>query len=222
MNRFVIIAAGGKGLRMNTEIPKQFLEIQEKPILMHTIEAFAQYDSTMKILVVLPQEYLDTWKNLCEKNQFTTPHQMVLGGNTRFESVSHGLLMIQSEGIIAVHDGARPLVSTALIGRCFETAEKLGSAIPVCTMVESIRQRVGNGTKSIDRNEFVAVQTPQVFNSIILKMAYKQAQPKNYTDDASLVEQFGITLNTVEGDRSNIKITESLDLKLAALLLESR
>ncbi len=222
MNRFVIIVAGGQGLRMNTEIPKQFLDLQGKPILMHTIEAFAHYDPTMKILVVLPQEHLDTWSNLCEKNHFTTPHQMVLGGDTRFESVSHGLLMIQGEGVVAVHDGVRPLVSTALIGKCFETAEKMGSAIPVCNMVESVRQRVGNGTKSVDRNEFVTVQTPQVFNSIILKMAYKQAQPANYTDDASLFEKFGIALTMVEGDRNNIKITEFLDMKLAELLLVSR
>ncbi len=221
MNRFVIIVAGGKGVRMNAETPKQFLELNGKPILMYTIEAFARFDENIKILVVLPQEHVATWRSLCIQFQFDLPHQLVLGGDTRFESVSHGLLMIHDEGIIAVHDGVRPLVSPALIGRCFETAEKLGSAIPVCNMVESVRQRMENGTKSVDRNEFVTVQTPQVFNSIILKMAYKQAQPKNYTDDASLVEPFGIALNLVEGERSNIKITEPLDLKLAEWLLAS-
>jgi 2-C-methyl-D-erythritol 4-phosphate cytidylyltransferase len=221
MNRFVIIVAGGKGLRMNAEMPKQFLAINGKPILMYTIEAFARFDANMKILVVLPQEHITTWRTLCEQFQFDVPHQMVLGGDTRFKSVLHGLLMIQSEGAIAVHDGVRPIVSPSLIGRCFETAEKLGSAIPVCNMVESVRQRIGNNTKNVDRNEFVMVQTPQVFNSIMLKMAYKQAQPKNYTDDASLVELLGIALNMVEGERSNIKITEPLDLKLAEWLLAS-
>jgi 2-C-methyl-D-erythritol 4-phosphate cytidylyltransferase len=221
MNRYVIIVAGGKGLRMNAETPKQFLKLDGKPILMHTIEAFVRFDANMKILVILPQEHMKTWKSLCTQFKFDLPHQLVLGGDTRFESVSNGLLMIQGEGVIAVHDGVRPLVSSKLIGKCFETAEKLGSAIPVCNVIESIRQRMGNGTKSVDRNEFVTVQTPQVFDSIILKTAYRQAPPKNYTDDASLVEAFGIALNMVEGERSNIKITEPSDLKLAEGLLAS-
>jgi 2-C-methyl-D-erythritol 4-phosphate cytidylyltransferase len=167
------------------------------------------------------QEHVKTWKSLCTQFKFDLPHHLVLGGDTRFESVSNGLKMIQDEGIIAVHDGVRPLASIELISRCFETAAKLGSAIPVCNMVESIRQRMGNSTKSVDRNEFVTVQTPQVFDSIILKTAYRQAPPKNYTDDASLVEAFGIALNMVEGERSNIKITEPSDLKLAEGLLAS-
>lgn len=219
MKRFAIIVAGGQGLRMNSETPKQFLLLNGKPILMHTIEAFARFDASMKIVVVLPQEHIGMWESLCAEFHFTLPCQLVLGGDSRYESVSHGLLMIQDEGVIAVHDGVRPLVSGALIARCFETAEKLGSAIPVCTMVESIRQRFINGSKSVDRNEFVTVQTPQVFNAMILKRAYKQAPPKNSTDDASLVEALGIAMNTIEGERSNIKITEPIDLKMAEWLL---
>lgn len=222
MRRFTIIVAGGKGIRMNSPILKQFIELRGKPVLMRTIEAFANFDSTMDLFVVIPVDQFKTWHDLCEKHQFTIPHRLVEGGNTRFESVSHALDQIHQDGIIAVHDGVRPLVSRSLIERCFETAEKMGSAIPTRTIVESLRQRTAQGkTIGVNREDYLFVQTPQVFNSIILKAAYRRVEPKNYSDDASLVDSFGIAINLVEGERRNIKITDPIDLKVAEWVLSN-
>lgn len=219
MKRFAIIVAGGKGVRMGTELPKQFLELDGMPVVMRSIEAFARFDAGMKIFVVLPQEHFNTWGKLCIKYHFKIPHQIVPGGDTRYDSVSHAVEMVQGEGLIAVHDGVRPLVSIDLIQRCFDMAEKMGSAVPASEIVESIRQRTDHGTKSVNRNDFFTVQTPQIFNSIVLKMAYRKAQPDNYTDDASLVDSFGIAVNIIEGERRNIKITNPVDLKVAEWIL---
>lgn len=218
MRNTTIIVAGGKGERMNAEIPKQFLEIQGKPILMHTLEVFHRYDYAMQLILVLPTVQIDFWRELCKKHAFMLPHEIVGGGQTRFHSVKNGLEAAQSKGLIAVHDGVRPLVNEETITRCFDNAQKLVAVIPVIDMVDSIRQVSENGNQSVDRAAYKLVQTPQVFDAELLRKAYKQEFSPLFTDDASVVESFGTKIYLVEGNRENIKITTEFDLKLAEIL----
>ena len=215
-----IIVAGGKGERMNAEIPKQFLEIHGKPILMHTLEVFRRYDASMELILVLPSVQIEFWKELCKKHAFDIPHQIVSGGQTRFQSVKNGLKATRSNLLIAVHDGVRPLVSIDTIERCFDEAEKSGAAIPVIDLVESIRQISENESFSVDRSAYKLVQTPQVFESELLKKAYEQEFTPLFTDDASVVEALGTKIQLVEGNRENIKITTEFDLKIAESLIK--
>jgi len=215
-----IIVAGGKGERMNAEIPKQFLEIHGKPILMHTLEVFRRYDASMELILVLPSVQIEFWKELCKKHAFDIPHQIVSGGQTRFQSVKNGLKATRSNLLIAVHDGVRPLVSIDTIERCFDEAEKSGAAIPVIDLVESIRQISENESSSVDRSAYKLVQTPQVFESELLKKAYEQEFTPLFTDDASVVEALGTKIQLVEGNRENIKITTEFDLKIAESLIK--
>ncbi|HRZ97473.1 MAG TPA: 2-C-methyl-D-erythritol 4-phosphate cytidylyltransferase [Paludibacter sp.] len=213
--RIALIVAGGKGERMNAEIPKQFLEIQGKPILMHTIEAFYRFDSHIQLILVLPAVQLKSWDMLCKKHAFSISHQIVTGGQTRFHSVKNGLEQVKGPSLVAVHDGVRPLVSTETIKRCFEAAEKFDAVVPVVDSVDSIRQITNNGSISVDRSFYKLVQTPQVFDAGLLKSAYEQEFSKLFTDDASVVEAFGKQIHLVEGNRENIKITTEIDLKMA-------
>ena len=215
-----IIVAGGKGERMNAEIPKQFLEIHGKPILMHTLEVFRRYDASMELILVLPSVQIEFWKELCKKHAFDIPHQIVSGGQTRFQSVKNGLKATRSNLLIAVHDGVRPLVSIDTIERCFDEAEKSGAAIPVIDLVESIRQISENESSSVDRSAYKLVQTPQVFESELLKKAYEQEFTPLFTDDASVVEALGTKIQLVEGNRENIKITTEFDLRIAESLIK--
>jgi len=217
--KIVIIVAGGKGERMQTEIPKQFLEIKGKPILMHTINQFRIYNSDIQLIIVLPVTQIEFWKDLCEKHNFKVPHEIIVGGSTRFESVKNGLKAVKIPSIIAVHDGVRPLVSVYTIARCFDEAEKNDAAIPVIELVDSIRQVTKSGNQSVDRNNFKLVQTPQIFDGELLKNAYQQEYSTFFTDDASVVESLGVTIKLVEGNRMNIKITNEFDLKLAEAYL---
>jgi 2-C-methyl-D-erythritol 4-phosphate cytidylyltransferase len=217
--KIAIIVAGGKGERMNANIPKQFLEIQGKPILMHTLEAFHRFDSAMKLILVLPALQIDFWRNLCSKHNFTLSHQIVEGGNARFYSVKNSLEAIKTPSLVAVHDGVRPLVSMETIQRCFDAAEEFNAAIPVVGLVDSIRQLTESGSVSIDRSSYKLVQTPQVFDAELLKKAYEQEYSALFTDDASVVEALGKHVQLVEGNRENIKITTELDLKIAEALL---
>lgn len=219
MKNTTIIVAGGKGERMNTDIPKQFLEIQGKPILMHTLEVFHRFDAAMQLILVLPSIQIQFWSELCKKHAFTLPHEIVTGGQTRFHSVKNGLQAVQSDGLIAVHDGVRPLVSVETISRCFVEAEKFEAVIPVIDMVDSVRQVTKNGNKSIDRTALKLVQTPQVFDGKLLKKAYEQEFSPLFTDDASVVEAIGKDIYLVDGNRENIKITTEFDLKLAETIL---
>jgi len=214
-----IIVAGGKGERMGTTIPKQFIEIKGKPILMYTIEAFLRYEVSLQIIVVLPAIQMEYWSTLCEKHKFNFTHKVVAGGETRFQSVKNGLSAIEHSGLVAVHDGVRPLVSIATIARSFDTSETLGNAIPVIDLVDSIRQITPTGNSSVDRTAYKLIQTPQVFDVETLKKAYKQPYSQLFTDDASVVESLGIKINLVEGNKENIKITTAFDLKLAEILL---
>lgn len=217
--KIAIIVAGGKGERMKADVPKQFIEIQGRPILMHTIEAFLGYDASLKIIVVLPQVQMEYWSELCKKHAFDVAHSIVAGGETRFQSVNNGLKAVKTSGLVAVHDGVRPLVSKATIARCYAEAQKNGNAIPVLELVDSIRHITPNGSISVDRAAFKLVQTPQVFNVELLKKAYEQPFSSLFTDDASVVESLGEEINLVEGNRENIKITTAFDLRLAEILL---
>ena len=215
----VIIVAGGSGVRMGTEIPKQFLLLAGKPILMHTITQFFLFDSSISIIVVLPETYVSQWKQVCDEYKFTIPHTIVVGGDTRFQSVKNALSKIFDTDLIAVHDGVRPLISQSVIARCFEVAAEFGSAIPVVPILDSLRQQTNDTSCNVLRENYFIVQTPQIFRSDWLLQAYEKPYESSFTDDASVVEMAGYKMKLTEGSRENIKITEPLDLKIAALLL---
>lgn len=220
MESSVIIVAGGKGIRMGRTIPKQFLPIGGKPLLMHTIEAFYRADRTIRIVLVLPSDQQNYWKSLCLQYDFVIEHTIVEGGETRFMSVRNGLKLIPLEGIVGVHDGVRPFVSQNVIKRCFCEAQSHGAVVPVIDMVESVRQISSEGSVAICRDQYKLVQTPQVFDSALLHKAYKQPFCSNFTDDASVVENLGEKIFLTEGNRENIKITTSFDLIIANALLK--
>lgn len=224
MKKYVIIVAGGKGLRMGGEVPKQFLPIGGKPVLMRTVEAFYQTDAETGIVLVLPQEQQSYWKNLCCQYDFRTPYILVDGGCTRFHSVQNGLQAIpdeDSDTLIAVHDGVRPFVSPRVIQECFEAATRWGAVVPVLDMVDSVRQlSEDGGSMAVDRSCLKLVQTPQTFRADILKNAYRQEFTERFTDDASVVEASGVSVALVSGNRENIKITTPFDLKIAEALLK--
>jgi len=215
----VIIVAGGRGERMNANIPKQFLLLGGRPILMHTIEAFYRFDNSMPLIVVLPLAQISYWEELCKKHAFTIRHTVVAGGENRFQSVKLGLSVVQLPALVAVHDGVRPLVSSSTIERCFGAADAYDAAIPVMDVVESIRQVDENGSKALDRTRIKTVQTPQVFDGELLTKAYDQDFSPIFTDDASVVEAYGKQVTLVDGNSENIKITTAIDLQIAEMLL---
>lgn len=218
MKNNVIIVAGGKGLRMGSELPKQFIPIGGKPVLMHTVEAFYKFDNNMNIILVLPVSHQDYWKQLCIEHNFTVPHTIASGGETRFHSVRNGLALVE-DGLVGVQDGVRPFASTEMIGRCFDAACDLKAVIPVINSTDSLRKMVDNEkSEIIDRSTIRLVQTPQVFHADILKKAYEIEYKDSFTDDASVVESMGIDIHLVEGETTNIKITTPLDLKIGELL----
>ena len=221
MNSYVIVVAGGSGERMKSDIPKQFIEIAGKPVLMHTIEKFRLYDNSIEIIVVLPENLMGYWNGLREKYSFSIPHKTAGGGATRFHSVRNGLELITGAGLVAVHDGVRPLVSIDTIGRCFETAAGLGNAIPVISPSDSLRMISGKGNKPLDRTGIKLVQTPQVFHTDLIKKAFLQDYRPEFTDDAMVLERTGECINLVEGNRENIKITTPEDLIIAESLMEA-
>lgn len=220
MKLYALIMAGGLGSRMNAEIPKQFLLLNNKPILMHTIERFANFGTAIEIVLVLPENQFGYWENLCEEYGFVVPHTLVAGGQIRFESVKNGLAALPDDGIVAIHDGVRPLVSRQTLARCFETANAKGNALPVVPVIESLRQIDNNTNTAADRSKFVTVQTPQVFKLREIKEAYQQPFNPLFTDDASVMERIGITIELVEGNIENVKITTPTDLCVAEVLLE--
>ena len=217
MNSFVIIVAGGKGLRMGGEVPKQFLPIGGKPILMHTIEAFRKALEGINIVLVLPVEQQGYWRKLCEEYGFHSPELIANGGETRFHSVQNGLALLpdDADAVVGVHDGVRPFVSSETIQRCYKAAAEGKAVVPVVPVVETVRQILPGG-KSITRprDEYRLVQTPQTFPLALLKEAYRQPFREAFTDDASVVEALGKEITMVEGNRENIKITTPSDLKM--------
>jgi 2-C-methyl-D-erythritol 4-phosphate cytidylyltransferase len=219
MKKFVIIVAGGSGKRMGTEIPKQFLELSGKPVLMHTIQVFHNFDPEGKIILVLPKDQQQFWKGLCMKHSFSLVHQVVSGGKTRFHSVQNGLSQIEGDGIVFIHDGVRPLVSIKTLDRCLKTAQESGNAIPVLPVIESLRKLEGEQNFSVDRSQYFSVQTPQSFRSEQILKAFEQKFDPAFTDDASVVEKADFPLFLVEGNRENIKITTPTDLIIAEAFL---
>lgn len=219
MIRTALIVAGGKGLRMGSDLPKQFLPIGGKPVLMHTLEAFWRYDAEMRLILVLPEVQQEYWRQLCDKYQFRLPHTIANGGETRFHSVKNGLALSADEGLIGVHDGVRPFVSQEVIGRCYDRAVQEKAVVPVIDVVETVRHLTDTGSETVSRNDYKLVQTPQVFDAALLKQAYAQPYTPFFTDDASVVEAIGVPVCLVEGNRENIKITTPFDLKVATALL---
>lgn len=220
MVQYVLIVAGGKGLRMGADLPKQFLPIGGKPILMHTIDAFYAYNRNMRIILVLPRDQQAFWLDLCRKHRFDRPLQIVDGGETRFHSVKNGLALVEAPALVGVHDGVRPFVSSEVIGRCYAEALQKQAVVPCIGVVETVRRLQDGGSVTVPRDEFRLVQTPQVFDAVLLKQAYEQPYTHQFTDDASVVEAMGVSVSLVEGNRENIKITTPFDLKVASALLE--
>ncbi len=220
MNRYAIIVAGGTGQRFGSSVPKQFLPLKGLPVLMHTLHIFHTFNSSIRFIVTLPIDYIEVWQSLCQEYKFSIEHKITTGGETRFHSVLNGLNCIEGEGIVAVHDAVRPLVSKDTLQRCFETAARLGNAVPVITPADSIRELNGNSSRLVNRDTFVMVQTPQVFSIKLLKEAYKQPFNPEFTDDASVLEKKGNKIILVEGNRENIKITTQTDMLIAEALIK--
>jgi len=221
MKRYVIIVAGGKGLRMGANIPKQFMKLKGLPILMHSLRAFHSFDAKTYIILVLPQEHIAYWESLCDTYACTIPHSIVAGGDERFHSVKKGLAAINdNNSLVAIHDGVRPLVNNETIDRCFSTAQKLGNAIPVIPVVDSVRIVEGEQSKIVSRDALFLVQTPQTFKTALIKQAFQQKYSPNFTDDATVLEAMGETINLVAGNLENRKITTAIDLKIAEIFLK--
>ena len=221
MLNYALIVAGGKGLRMGSELPKQFLPIGGKPVLMRTIEAFYAYSPEIHIILVLPRSQQAYWRQLCEEHHFAVPHTVADGGETRFHSVKNGLEHVTAPGLVGVPDGVRPFVSREVITRCYALAAEKKAVIPVTDVVETVRHLQDGGSVTVSRDEYKLVQTPQVFDAALLKEAYQQPYTFFFTDDASVVEAMGISVHLAEGNRENIKITTPFDLKIAETLLDS-
>ena len=220
MKKYVIIVAGGKGLRMGGEIPKQFIPVKGKPVLMRTLEAFYAYDNQIELIVVLPVAQQDYWKQLCVQYGFTLPHHIADGGETRFHSVRNGLRLVDGEGIVGVYDGVRPFVSQEVIASCYDMAVLKHAVIPVIDVVETVRHIVSaEDSETVPRDCYKLVQTPQVFTTEVLKRAYAQEYIPAFTDDASVVEALGLPVYLVAGNRENIKLTTPFDLKVAEVLI---
>lgn len=219
---YIIIVAGGKGQRMGSSVPKQFLLLCGKPVLMHTIEAFHSYSTSLEIILVLPEEQQTHWKELCEEYGFTTPHTVVSGGSTRFESSRNGISAIpdDADGVVGIHDGVRPLVSAAVIDRCYESARENYAAIPVMPLTDTLRFVGESGCgRNVLRSDYVIVQTPQVFDIALAKRAFSLPYKESFTDDASVVEDLGCQVSVVEGCRENIKLTTPFDMKVVEAIL---
>ena len=232
---YVIIVAGGKGLRMGSDIPKQFLPIGGKPVLMRTIERFREYSEDLQIILVLPEAQQDYWKKLCDEYHFEVEYLLANGGETRFHSVQNGLALIpdDAEGVVGVHDGVRPFPSVEVIRNCYKTARTVKAVIPVIPVVETVRQLFSGQrtvncqlstvncqlSRTVPRDEYRLVQTPQTFDIQLLKAANRQPYNDGFTDDASVVESYGHQITLVEGNRENIKITTPYDIIVAEAII---
>jgi 2-C-methyl-D-erythritol 4-phosphate cytidylyltransferase len=204
---------------MGSDLPKQFIPLHGKPILMHTLDVFHRWDSSATLILVIPEAHRSYWSMLCRELDCSVPHRMVDGGETRFDSVLNGLQQTAGCELTGIHDGVRPLVTPEVIEACFTAAAQYGAVIPVVPVIESIRERNGEGSCAVDREKYCIVQTPQVFRSDWLQEAYKQPYAPQFTDDASVVEDYGKTIHLVPGNRENIKITTPFDLMMAEKLL---
>lgn len=225
MKRYAIIVAGGKGLRMGSDLPKQFLPIGGRPVLMHTLEAFAVALPDVSLVLVLPESQQTFWQELCREHHFMLPHDVVSGGATRFHSVLNGLRHLEGaadDAVVGVHDGVRPFVSLEVIRTCYAEAALGKAVVPVVPVVETVRELTGDGSQTRDRSHYRLVQTPQVFPLPMLSAAYSQEFRDTFTDDASVVEANGQVVELVEGNRENVKITTPFDLVVAEAVLHWR
>jgi 2-C-methyl-D-erythritol 4-phosphate cytidylyltransferase len=208
---------------MGADIPKQFLPVGGKPVLMRTLERFREYAADLQIILVLPQGQQDYWRELCQQYHFTVEYTLANGGETRFHSVQNGLALIpdNAEGVVGVHDGVRPFPSVEVIRNCYETAREKKAVIPVIPIVETVRHLKDETSVTVPRGDYRLVQTPQTFDIQLLKAANRQPYNDGFTDDASVVEAFGFDITLVEGNRENIKLTTPFDLKIAESLIDS-
>lgn len=222
---YVIIVAGGKGLRMGSDVPKQFLPVGGVPVLMRTISRFAEAVPGMGIILVLPESQHGYWDSLCREHSFTVSHTVVNGGDTRFASSRNGLMAIpaDAQGLVGIHDGVRPFVSAEVICRCYDAARSHGAAIPVMPVTDTLRLvSPDGGGHNVLRSDYRVVQTPQVFDISLARRAFDRPYSESFTDDASVVEAAGHRVTMVEGNRENIKLTTPFDLKIAESLLNTR
>jgi 2-C-methyl-D-erythritol 4-phosphate cytidylyltransferase len=219
---YALIVAGGKGTRIKSKVPKQFLEVGGLPLLMRTLNAFYAYSPSICVVLVLPEDDFTLWHELCELHQYNKPLILQAGGETRFQSVRKGLDRIEGEGLVAIHDGVRPLVSKDIIGASFRLAAVHGSAVAAVRLKESIRITDQDTTKAVDRSKFRLIQTPQTFKVSLIKKAYQLKEDPALTDDASVAERAGLTISLFEGSYENIKITTTEDLIIAEALAASQ
>lgn len=222
MKYYAIIVGGGAGMRMQSELPKQFMLLNGRPILMHTIEAFYNSELQPEVILVLNVDYHQYWEQLCKQYKFAIPHQLVKGGLQRFHSVKNGLKLIKANSLVAIHDAVRPLVSNLLITEAYRQAEVSGNAVSAIKCSDSVRQVTADGSILLNRDEVYLVQTPQTFKIELLNKAYKQEYRNEFTDDASVVERSGAEINLIEGNTKNIKITFPEDLLLAELYINAQ
>jgi 2-C-methyl-D-erythritol 4-phosphate cytidylyltransferase len=221
MKKFAVIVAGGTGSRMNNSTPKQFLLLQGKPVLYYTINSFLQAYDDLEIILVLPEEYVAAGQEIIDAFFDYNRIQITIGGRTRFHSVQNGLQLVNEESIVFVHDAVRCLISVELIQRCYKTAMEYGSAIPVIDSKDSVRLTTEAGSEALERNAVKLVQTPQTFHSKIIIPAYQIDYKDKFTDEATVVEAFGLTIKLVEGEENNFKITRPVDLVMAEHLLSA-
>jgi len=219
MKKIAVIVAGGAGTRMNTTLPKQFLLLNGKPVLYYTIDTFLKSFADLSIILVLPEEHIAAGQEIIDAFFDYTRIQITEGGRTRFHSVQNGLALITEESMVFVHDGVRCLVSTDLIKRCYEAAIDFGSAIPVVDCKDSVRLIKGDDNEAIERTRIKMVQTPQTFHSKILLPAYKIDYKDKFTDEATVVEAFGLKVNLIEGEEGNVKITNPMDIIITEQVL---
>lgn len=222
MKKFAVIVAGGKGLRMNSAVPKQFLALNDAPVLYHTIKAFMGAYEDMQLILVLPPDQLSYAQMILPYFTERIEVTIVPGGETRYHSVQHGLRAIHEEGIVFVHDGVRPLVSAELIHRCYKQAVQKGSAIPAIAVSDSIRQVTGDENAPVNREHLRMIQTPQTFRTDVILPAFTQEYQPSFTDEATVLEAYGTNVYLVEGEKSNIKVTTPEDLVIAEALLKAR
>ncbi len=219
-SRYALIVAGGSGTRMGSKIPKQFLEMKGRPLLMHTIEAFHKHSADTQIVLVLPEAHLSFWEELCERYQFKVPVTLQAGGTTRFQSVQNGLRKVSGPGLVAIHDGVRPVISSKIIEKSFQVAGEYGCAIAAVELKDSIRKIEKSSSRVRDRSSYKLVQTPQTFDIFKLAKAYEQPEQEGFTDDASVWEAVGHEVTLFEGSYENLKITTFHDLVVAEVLLK--
>jgi 2-C-methyl-D-erythritol 4-phosphate cytidylyltransferase len=220
LKEYALIVAGGKGTRIKSIVPKQFIELKGKPVLLHTLEAFYRYSENITVILVLPEDDFETWNGIVKKYKLNKPVILQKGGDTRFQSVRNGLDKIEGSGLVAIHDGVRPLVSPDIIGASFRLAAVHQSAVAAVRLKESIRMTDQDNTKAMDRSKFRLIQTPQTFDVALIKKAYEIKEDTSLTDDASVAERAGHVISLFEGSYRNIKITTEEDLQVAEALLK--